>query len=64
MPFKQWKDKVDERYRDIYGISLADVGDDDDRLSRAWRNGEEPEEYVRWVGEKYDLIPLNLAFGL
>ena len=38
-----------------YG-ELSDDGGDD-RVLQAFANGETPAEFIKWLGEKYDLIP-------
>jgi hypothetical protein len=55
-PFEKWKSAADAAMRKIYGIDSEDAGLDDQWLRIHWATGEAPESFVRWFGEKYDLI--------
>lgn len=60
--FDEWKRQVDEWYRKIYGITLADAGDSDEDLRRHFPDME-PKEYVQWIGDKRDLDPVGKWSG-
>jgi hypothetical protein len=36
------------------------VEDHADRVVQAWELKETPADFIRWLGEKYDLIPAEL----
>lgn len=51
-----WVWTVDRLLRREWCLSVADAGIDDEQLTRAWREGEDPAAFVAWFAEKYDLI--------
>lgn len=61
--FERWRAAVDQHLFDLYIITLADAGIDDDRLESFWRDDWSPQKFVEWFGEKYDLIARK-AFSL
>ena len=55
MPYPEWRDAVDERLLEIYCITIADAGFDEEYLTDHWQSNEGPFEFVEWFGNKYDL---------
>lgn len=51
-----WVRTVDLLLRRDWCLSVADAGIDEDQLTRAWRDGEDPAAFVAGFAEKYDLI--------
>ena len=51
-----WVQTADRLLRRDWCLSVADAGIDEDQLTRAWRDGEDPAAFVTWFAEKYDLI--------
>lgn len=51
-----WVRTADRLLRRDWCLSVADAGIDEDQLTRAWRDGEDPAAFVAWFAEKYDLI--------
>ena len=47
-----WAQTVDRLLLSDWRMSVTDAGIDEDQLTRAWRDGEDPAAFV----EKYDLI--------
>ena len=35
------------------------VSDHPERVEQAWGLGEQPADFIRWLGEKYDLTPAD-----
>lgn len=35
------------------------IEDHEDRVRQAWEMRESPREFVKWLGEKYDLTPAD-----
>lgn len=60
--FVKWRAAVNRRLKDIYAISVADAGIDDEFLKAHWEEKEPPFEFVLWFGNKYDLDPSE-SFG-
>jgi hypothetical protein len=60
MSYPDWRDAVDKRLVEIYCITIADAGFDEEYLTNHWRSNEEPFEFVEWFGNKYDLDPKSL----
>jgi hypothetical protein len=56
--YRRWRDAVDEGLGKIYCITIADAGLDEEYLVSRWRADEEPSDFVRWLGNKYDLDPI------
>lgn len=56
-PFCDWRTAVDKRLQQIYCITVADAGFDEEYLVGHWRSNEAPFEFVEWYGNKYDLDP-------
>ncbi len=53
--YRDWCDAVDKRLLQIYCITIADAGFDEESLSKHWRSAETPFDFVEWLGKKYDL---------
>ncbi len=58
--YRGWRDAVDMRLLQIYCITIADAGFDEDYLIGHWQSNEGPIEFVEWFGKKYDLDPIPL----
>ncbi len=61
--FREWRNAVDRRLKDIYGITIDNAGIEDERLRSHWETKQSPWEFVEWFGNKYDLDSKN-AFGI
>jgi hypothetical protein len=55
--FQKWRNVVNRRLKDIYVITIDDVGIDNDMLILHWEMKQSPYEFVEWFGNKYDLDP-------
>lgn len=56
MTFDTFKSKIEELIKEMYLINLNDCTDDDG-VKAAFDNKETVQEFVDWVGEKYELTP-------
>lgn len=56
MDHTNWVQTVDRLLLSDWRMSVTDAGIDEDQLTRAWRDGEDPAAFVAWFAEKYDLI--------
>lgn len=56
MDHSKWVRTVNRLLRRDWCLSVADAGIDEDQLTRAWREGDDPAAFVTWFAEKYDLI--------
>jgi hypothetical protein len=56
--YGDWRNAVDKRLHQIYCITIADAGVDEEYLIRHWQSNDAPLEFVEWLGNKYDLDPL------
>ena len=61
VPFIKYLNTVDALLDARYGITSSDV--DMESIAKAQDDGWTPEECVRWLGEKYDLEPINQPAG-
>jgi len=52
--YSSWERKVIKLFKKTYGLDKNDFYDRT-RLKNAFEDGDSPEEYVEWYGEKYDL---------
>lgn len=59
LPFIVYWDAVDGIMRETCGIDTGDAGIEPDLLAAAQDEGQSPEEFVLWFGEKYNLTPLS-----
>jgi len=59
--YREYSASVKLRFKKRWGISWEDAGfgPDDPRMLQAFNNEESPEEFVEWLGEKYDLEEPN-----
>ena len=48
--------RADAAMRRDWRLDTADAGLSNDELTKLWRDGEQPEAFVAWFAEKYDLI--------
>ncbi len=53
---QDWITEVNRLMKRDWCIDTADAGLDDADLARSWQEGEDPEAFVAWFAEKYDLI--------
>ncbi|MEO1039048.1 MAG: hypothetical protein AAFX09_05835 [Pseudomonadota bacterium] len=53
--FKHWRNGANSRLLDRYAITLTDVGVEDADLQRWLGNGSDPEDWVTFIGNKFDL---------
>lgn len=56
MDSARWVWTVDRLLQRDWCLSVEDAGIDEDRLTRAWADGEDAAAFVAWFAEKYDLI--------
>jgi hypothetical protein len=56
--YRDWRVAVDIRLHQIYCITIADAGIDEEYLIDRWSPDEEPLDFVEWFGNKYDLDPI------
>lgn len=63
MSFQEWRTVVNQRLLDVYVISIADAGIDDEYLTPHWESKQAPYVFVEWYALKYDLDPKS-AFWL
>jgi len=61
MEREEWVQRIDAVMRRDWWIGTVDAGLSDEELTEFWREGEEPELFVAWFAEKYDLIRFELA---
>lgn len=57
--FLYWRQAVDQALQSTYNLTIADAGISDEELQLRWQDRDEPQEYVDWFGEHYDLIPVS-----
>ena len=55
--YRDWRDAVDRCLHQIYCITTADAGIDEEYLINHWQSNEAPFDFVEWFGNKYDLDP-------
>jgi hypothetical protein len=63
LSFAKWRQAVSARLKDVYLITIADAGIDEQDLKSHWETKEPPYNYVEWFALKYDLDPKS-AVGL
>jgi hypothetical protein len=61
--YRDWRAAVDRRLHQIYRITIADAGIDEEYLINCWSSNEEPLEFVEWFGNKFDLDPIPYVRG-
>lgn len=54
--YAAWLTEVDRLMKRYWRINTTDAGLSDDELTRYWRGGNDPTDFVAWFAEKYDLI--------
>ena len=59
--YRDWRDAVNERLHQVYCITIEDAGFDEEYLVNRWHSNEAPFDFVRWLGNKYDLDPIPLV---
>lgn len=55
MSIDEYRTEVSRLLERDYCLTWADACGDDEPLMRARDDGESPEEFVAWLGRKYDL---------
>lgn len=58
-PFIDYWNAVDEAMRELFGIDTADAGIEPDLIASAQEEGQSPESFALWFGEKYGLTTLS-----
>ena len=53
--YEQWKKDVDTLARACFGIGWLDLCGDEEPLKEAFALSDEPEGFIEWWGEKYQL---------
>ncbi len=56
--YRDWRDAVDKRFHQIYCITIADAGIDEEYLIDHWQSNEASFYFVEWFGNKFDLDPI------
>ena len=51
-----WVEAVNRLMLRDWCIDLAEAGLSDEEVDRYWSGGEQPEMFVAWFAEKYDLL--------
>jgi hypothetical protein len=57
--FDRYEAAVSEAMLKEYGVTWRDACGDREPLERAMAEGLSPEAFVRYFGERYDLIPMR-----
>jgi hypothetical protein len=60
--FMDYWTEVDAAMMSLFGIDAGDAGIEPDRLATAQEEGQSPEDFALWFGEKYGLKILS-EFG-
>lgn len=58
-PFIDYWNAIDAALLKFFGIDTADAGIEADLIAAAQEEGQIPEDFARWYGEKYDLAYLD-----
>jgi hypothetical protein len=56
--FIEYWDAVDAALLKFFGIDTGDAGIDPDLIASAQEEGQSPEDFARWFGDKRDLTTL------
>ena len=56
MTFSDWHRRTDALMLEGFALTTIDAGLDETELNRHYFSNADPAEFVRWFGEKYDLI--------
>jgi hypothetical protein len=57
-PYPEWRDAVNKRLHQVCCITIEDAGFDEEYLFDRWQSNEAPFDFVKWLGNKYDLDPI------
>jgi hypothetical protein len=57
--FIDYWDAVDAAMQKLFGIDTFDAGIEADRIAAAQEEGDMPEDFALWFGEKYGLTLLS-----
>ena len=57
--FIDYWDAVDAAMKKLFGIDTWDAGIEADSIAAAQEEGDTPEEFALWFGEKYGLTLLS-----
>jgi hypothetical protein len=60
--FEDWKAEFEKILMDKYGITINDCTDEE-QLKTEFKDGSSPQEFVDWIGEKYDLQTIKEMGG-
>ena len=63
VPFIDYWDAVDAEMLKFFGIDTCDAGIEADRIAAAQEEGDTPEDFALWFGEKYGLTLLSEQGG-
>ena len=58
-PFIEYWEAVDAALMKFFGIDTADAGIDENLIAGAQEEGQTPEDFARWYGEKYGLTYID-----
>jgi len=56
VPFIDYWDALDAALLKLFGIDTWDAGIEADQIAAAQEEGDTPEDFALWFGEKYGLI--------
>jgi hypothetical protein len=57
-----WKGAADRLIKSFYAITIEDTGLCEQQLIAHWERRESPNEFVRWLANKYDLAPMASVY--
>jgi hypothetical protein len=57
-PYSDWRDAVNKSLHQVYCITIEDAGFDEGYLLDRWQSNEAPFDFIKWLGNKYDLDPI------
>jgi hypothetical protein len=59
MIFSEWQSRTDALMQEGFALTTIEAGLDETELNRHYLSSPDPAEFVRWFGEKYDLISVS-----
>lgn len=60
MTYAEYRSEVDRLLKEIYIIGIDEIGED--IAKKCFYSGDSPQEFVDWIGLKYDLIRFDYYF--
>ena len=57
VPYREYLNTVEKLLDKTYGITPDDIGEE--RIQEAHKHGDTPEDFVQWIGNKYDLTEIK-----